>query len=283
MSSLELWCNPTLRFMWDFIHDEAFSGSRQNRWVVLSAGRARIVDDVTALSSTKKSTTTDTVTMETFKGIVWHITLILRTDTCLSGTNPHFIIILVQSYIGLLRYQPMTGKSGRPDLFHIWCDLTKSDAHIEAVKENWHLSRPIRGGCTSSSCLTHTLPAGCVCCLWPYLSPYVSAGCTVRWRSQLNKWSQRNVFCLLSQITVVCPVRWTTVSHFSTKNRLLHCHCIMFSPTLLQSYFFSALYWRMGSNTCIIHFMLYTANKSFYWDIKNDIMVLYLCEVAIHT
>lgn len=51
-----------------------------------------------------------------------------------------------------------------------------------SVAANWHLSRPIRGGCTSSSSLTRTPPAGCVCCSWPYSSPFVSAGFTVRRR-----------------------------------------------------------------------------------------------------
>lgn len=67
----------------------------------------------------------------------------------------------------------------------IWCYLNKSDAHIVAVRENWHMSCSIREGCMSSSCLTRTLPAGCVCCLWPYLSPYVLAGCMVREESHL--------------------------------------------------------------------------------------------------
>lgn len=55
-----------------------------------------------------------------------------------------------------------------------------SGAHFEALKENWRLSPPVREGCTSSSCLTPTLPAACVCYSSPYLSLYVSAGCTVR-------------------------------------------------------------------------------------------------------
>lgn len=60
-----------------------------------------------------------------------------------------------------------------------------SDAHLEALKENWCLSPPVREGCTSSSCLTPTLPAACVCYLSPYLSPYVSAGCMVRQQPQI--------------------------------------------------------------------------------------------------
>lgn len=42
---LELWRNPTLRFMWDFIYDEPFSGKRKKRWVVLGGGSVGRVDD----------------------------------------------------------------------------------------------------------------------------------------------------------------------------------------------------------------------------------------------
>lgn len=63
-----------------------------------------------------------------------------------------------------------------------------------SLAANWHLSRPIRGGCTSSSSLTRTPPAGCVCCSWPYSSPFVSAGFTVRRRPH------RTWLCLLQ-----CP------------------------------------------------------------------------------
>lgn len=54
----------------------------------------------------------------------------------------------------------------------------------------------------SSSCSTRTLPAGCVCCLWPYSSPYASAGCTVR-ADNLLKNTARDVGCGVSGLTPV--------------------------------------------------------------------------------
>lgn len=59
----------------------------------------------------------------------------------------------------------------------------------------------------SSSCSTRMLPAGCVCCLWPYLSPYVLAGCTVRAETLLKNTRDVDVPLPLPQslqITVLC-------------------------------------------------------------------------------
>ena len=123
-------------------------------------------------------------------------------------------------------------KWNTPDSLHIHTHLTASDARVVALAENWRLSCPIREGCTYSSCLTRTPRAECVCCSWPYSSPYVSAGCTVRGATQVSaqqEISEQRCFLHLPLVTsdevpVVCVSLTGKLSDISTqkKNREMH-------------------------------------------------------------
>lgn len=85
----------------------------------------------------------------------------------------------------------------------------EAECHLTSrmlVAENWHPPCSVREGCTSSSCSTRMLPVGCVCCSWPYSSPYVSAGCMVRAL-------QLTVVCVQFILPVIAsqnrPLPWT--------------------------------------------------------------------------
>lgn len=54
---------------------------------------------------------------------------------------------------------------------------------------------------------------------------------------------------LSTQITVVCLLSTEQLSHISAQKNRHKTFVSCFSPSLLKSYFFSALCWRMGSNT----------------------------------
>ncbi len=174
-------------------------------------------------------------------------------------------------YIGLPWHQFLSTKSITPYPFNILCDLTESDALTVAVTENWHLSPPVREECMSSSCLTRMLPAGCVCCLWLYLSPYVLAGCTVRQFNGRSPWYV--YFSFLTFVTsgnsILSFVNHTAVTQFHTEP--MHIHCIMILSPLLQSYFFSALCWRTATHASFTYMWDYTKHT----DLFTDILWLY--------
>lgn len=151
------------------------------------------------------------------------------------------------------------GSSSRSDSLHV---SNPSDAPTVAVTETWHLSCLIREECTSSSCLTHTLQAGCVCSLWPYLSPYVLAGCMVRW--ELKTWVQISSLCFMHIYNSLSLVSRVPVTQFKLREE-------MTQNPLLESYFSSALCWRMVSNTCSLHFIFVktSAYKWIYLELKN--------------
>lgn len=102
------------------------------------------------------------------------------------------------------------------------------------VRINTCLCLPIRGGCTSSSCLMPTLPVGCACCSWPYLSPYVSAGCTVR--SELkhehcNHSDYRFTSVCVFVVQTAAAVHWSSVNMAHTSQQ--HDFSFLYSLILL--------------------------------------------------
>lgn len=107
--------------------------------------------------------------------------IVLGTSWCNSGRKLfHFIQrTTYHCRVGLLWHQTLLTKSSTQ-----WCISCLVQSDPEALTDNWPLSRSFREGCTSSSSLTRTPPVGCVCSLWPYLSPYVSDGCMVRCKPQ---------------------------------------------------------------------------------------------------
>lgn len=96
-----------------------------------------------------------------------------------------------------------------------------------SLAADWHLSPHVRGACTSSSSLTRTLPAGCVCCSWLYSSPFVSAGFTVR---------------LFSSLTVTCS---DYISPLPSTGRPAEVHIYF----VLKRRFGSIWFGRFGSST----------------------------------